>query len=53
MFVEFGDHYNKKIFFTALVNYHEEQVFVVNIPRSRHGELNIPRGKIFKLNKTA
>ena len=30
--------YSKKIFFTAKVNYHEESVFVVNIPRSRHDE---------------
>ena len=37
VFVEFGA-YSKKIFFTAQVNYHEESVFVVNIPRSRHGE---------------
>ena len=36
-FVEFGD-YSKKVFFTALTNYHEDQVYVVNIPRSKHGE---------------
>ena len=37
VFVEEGA-YSKKIFFTAQVNYHEESVFVVNIPRSRHDE---------------
>ena len=37
VFIEFGA-YCKKIFFTAQTNYHEENVFVVNIPRSRHGE---------------
>ena len=37
VFVEEGA-YNKKIFFTAQVNYHEESAFVVNIPRSRHDE---------------
>ena len=37
VFVKFGA-YSKKIFFTAQANYHEENVFVVNIPRSRHGE---------------
>ena len=37
VFVEFGD-YTKKVFVTAQANYHEENVFVVNIPRSRHGE---------------
>ena len=37
IFVEFGA-YSKKIFFTAQTNYHEENIFVVNIPRSRHGE---------------
>ena len=37
VFVDFGA-YSKKIFFTAQANYHEESVFVVNIPRSRHGE---------------
>ena len=36
-FVEFGA-YNKKVFFTAVSNYHEEQVYVVNIPRSKHRE---------------
>ena len=36
-FVEFGD-YTKKVFFTAPANYNEEQVYVVNIPRSKHGE---------------
>ena len=30
--------YNKKIFFTAQVNYHEESVFVVNIPKSKYDE---------------
>ena len=37
VFIEFGA-YSKKVFFTAQTNYHEENVFVVNIPRSRHGE---------------
>ena len=37
IFVEHGA-YTKRIFFTAVTNYHEEQVFVVNIPRSRHTE---------------
>ena len=37
VFVKFGA-YSKKIFFTAQVNYHEENIYVVNIPRSRHGE---------------
>ena len=37
VFIEFGA-YCRKVFFTAQVNYHEENVFVVNIPRSRHGE---------------
>ena len=37
IFVEFGA-YSKKVFFTVQANYHEENVFVVNIPRSRHGE---------------
>ena len=37
VFVEYGN-YNKKIFFTAPVNYHEESTYVVNIPRSCHGE---------------
>ena len=36
-FVEFGA-YNKKVFFTAVSNYHEEQTYVVNIPRSKHRE---------------
>ena len=36
-FVEFGA-YNKKVFFTAVSNYHEDQVYVVNIPRSKHRE---------------
>ena len=30
--------YNKKIFFTTQANYHEESVFVVNIPKSKHDE---------------
>ena len=37
VFVEEGA-YSKKIFFMAKVNFHEESVFVVNIPRSRHDE---------------
>ena len=37
IFVEKGA-YNKKIFFTAQANYHEESVFVVNIPKSRYDE---------------
>ena len=37
VFVEYGA-YNKRVFFTAVANYHEEQVYVVNIPRSKHGE---------------
>ena len=48
VFVEFGD-YNKKIFFTAPVNYHEEQTFVVNIPRSRHGEPECVAAKMKEL----
>ena len=36
-FVQFGD-YTKKVFFTAPANYNEEQAYVVNIPRSKHGE---------------
>ena len=37
IFVEHGA-YTKRVFFTACTNYHEEQVYVINIPRSRHGE---------------
>ena len=37
VFVQYGD-YVKKVFFTAAANYHEEHIFVMNIPRSRHGE---------------
>ena len=37
IFVEKGA-YNKKIFFTAQANYHEESVFVVNIPKSKYDE---------------
>merc|ERR1712020_233636 len=36
-YLEHGDHV-KKVFFTANVNYHEDQVYVVNIPRSQHGD---------------
>merc|ERR1712016_553399 len=37
VYVEHGD-YSKKVFIAAMVDYHEEQIFVVNIPRSRHNE---------------
>ena len=37
IFLEKGA-YNKKIFFTTQANYHEESVFVVNVPRSKHDE---------------
>ena len=37
VYLDYGD-YTKKVFFTAQVNYHEEQVFVINIPRAQHGD---------------
>ena len=37
IFLEKGA-YNKKIFFTTKANYQEDSVFVVNVPRSKHGE---------------
>ena len=37
IFLEKGA-YNKRIFFTTQANYHEDSVFVVNVPRSKHGE---------------
>ena len=37
VYLEYGD-YTKKVFFTANNNYHEDQVYVVNIPRSKHSD---------------
>ena len=36
-FVRHGD-YNSKVFFTSFAEYEEEKTYVINIPRSRHGE---------------
>ena len=49
VFVEYGD-YSKKVFLTAVTNYHEEQIFVVNIPRARHGDPACVAAKKKELN---